>query len=139
MVWGSMLWQGSSVLCQQIIMFIRHWEWKFMEFSYLLVPILFFLYLIIEILQVLEKSGREYYDLPYLKFYIKSYILCWYHAVEDIANQNSGIQCTFDGVAPIPLFVCCDLIRAKIKHVIPFLVYFKCCLSHVRTKFFPQH
>ena len=137
MVWGSMLWQGSSVLCQQSIIVIRHWEWKFMEFSYLQVLILFSLYL--EILQVLQKSGREYYDLPYLKFYIKSGILCWYHAVENIANQHSGIQCTLDGIAPTPLSVCCDLIPAKIKHVIPFLVYFKCCLSHVRTKFFPQH
>ena len=139
MVWGSMLWQSSSVLCQQSTMVLRHWEWKFMEFSYLQVLILFSLYLIIEILQVLLKSGREYYDLPYLKFYIKSDILCWYHAVENIANQNSGIQCIFDGIGPIPLFVCCDLIAAKIKHTIPFLVYFKCCLNHVGAKFFPQH
>ena len=40
---------------------------------------------------------------------------------------------------PTPRIVCSDLIPVKIKHVIPFLVYFKCCLSHVRTKFFPQH
>ena len=31
--------------------------------------------IIIEILQVLQKSGREYYDSPYLKYYIKSHSL----------------------------------------------------------------
>ena len=36
-----------------------------MEFFYLQVLILFSLYHIIEILQVLQESGREYYDLPY--------------------------------------------------------------------------
>ena len=57
-----------------------------MEFFYLQVLILFSLYLIIEILQVLQKSGREYYDLPsFEKFYVKSDILCWYHAIENIA------------------------------------------------------
>ena len=68
------------------------------------------------------------------KFYTKSDILCWYHAVENIANQNSGVQCTFDFIAPIPLIVCCDLITAKIKHMIPFLVYFKCCSLNVNVQ-----
>ena len=81
-------------------MVIRPWEWKFMEFSSLQVPILFCLYHIIEILRVLQKSGREYYDSLYLKCYIKSYSLYWYHAVENTAHQNSGIHCIFDGIAP---------------------------------------
>ena len=74
MVWGSMLWQGSSVLCQLSIMLIRHWEWKFMEFFYLQVLILFSLYLIIEILQVLQKKWKGILWLTLLK------ILCkiWY-------------------------------------------------------------
>ena len=110
-----------------------------MEFFYLQVLILFSLYQITEILQVFQKSGREYYDLPCLKCYKKSHSLYWYHAVENIANQNLGIQCKFDGIVLIPINVCCDLIPAKIKQVIPFLVYFKCCLSHVRAKFFPDH
>ena len=45
-----------------------------MEFSYLQVLILFSLYLIIEILQVWQKSGREYYDLPYSKIFIQNLI-----------------------------------------------------------------
>ena len=84
------------------------------------------------------KRGGEYYDLPYLKCYIKSHsLLIACH--KNIANQNSGIQCVFDDIMPTPLIVCCDLIPAKIKNAILFLVYFKCCLSHVRTKFFLQH
>ena len=74
-----------------------------MEFSYLQVLILFSLYHITEILQVLQKSGGEYYDLLYLKCDIKSHMLYLYHAIENIANQNSGIQC-------ILLMVLCPLL-----------------------------
>ena len=49
---------------------------------------------------MLQKSGREYYDSPYLKCYIKSHSLYRYHAVENIGSQNSGIPCVFDGIAP---------------------------------------
>ena len=49
-------------------------------------------------------------------------------------SQSEGIHCIFDSIMPTPLIVYCDAM-----HAMPLVVYFKCCLSNVRTKFFPQH
>ena len=86
------------------------------------------------------KRGGEYYDLPYLKCFIKSHSLLIACQRKYSQSEFRNSMCIwFDDIVPTPLIVCCDLIPAKIKNAIPFLVYFKCCLSHVRTKFFLQH